>query len=293
MKYVVEVKNISKIIKGKEVLKNINFSIEEGKVVGLIGPNGSGKSTLLKIMTGLYKPTTGDTFYNGISLKENYEKAIENVGCIIENPTFYKDLTGKENLEIFKSMFKDIDENIVKEIVKIVNIEKSLGKKFKTYSLGMKERLGLAGALLNSPRVLILDEPTNGLDPLGLKELRSFIKGLKFTTTIISSHLLSEIENLCDEVIFIKSGEIIDRKILKNQTNKKYVDFEVDDYSKAKLLLSNMAVGENLKIYATDEEISDINKELVNNNIKVYRIYETSNNLENEYFNKLKEGNND
>ena len=293
MKYAVEVQNLSKTIKGKEILKDINFKIEEGKIIGLIGPNGSGKSTLLKVMTGLYKPTKGDTLYNGISLKNNFEKAIENVGCIIENPDFYNDLTGKENLNIFKSMFKGIDENIVKEIVKLVNIEKSLGKKFKTYSLGMKERLGLAGALINNPRILILDEPTNGLDPEGIKELRSFIKGLKFTTTIISSHLLSEIESLCDEVLFLKSGKIIDRKILKDNNNKKYIDFEVDDYSKAKLILSNMAIGESLKIYATDDEISEINKELVSNNIKVYRIFESSSNLEEEYFKHLKEGTND
>lgn len=238
-------------------------------------------------MTGLYKPDYGDTLYYGISLKNNYEKAIENVGCIIENPEMYKELTGIQNLEVFKSMFKNIDESIVKEIVRIVNVEKSLGKKFKTYSLGMKERLGLAGALINSPKILILDEPTNGLDPFGVRELRSFIKNLKNTTTILSSHALSEIEALCDEVLFIKNGEIISRKVIKDCGDKKYINFEVDNYKKAKSILSPLLVGEQLKVYASDEEISNLNMQLVKNDIKVYRILESGLNLEDEFYNRM------
>lgn len=288
MNYAVEVKNISKKINGKEILKNITFNIEKNKVVGIVGQNGAGKSTLLKVMTGLYKMDKGEILYNGISLKKNYENAIKNVGSVIENPDMYRNLTGYDNLEIFKSMFKGVDENVVKEIVKIVNIEKNLGKKFKTYSLGMKERLGLASALINKPEILILDEPTNGLDPKGIKELREFIKSLNDTTVIISSHMLYEIEAVCDEVLFIKNGEIISKKELNKSETKKYIEFEVDNYSKAKLILDNYVVCEELKFYASDEEIGNINKDFILNGINVYRITEI-NSLEDEFISKMGE----
>ena len=144
-----------------------------------------------------------------IDLKHNYEKAMSLVGTLIESPDLYKNLSGFDNLELFKSMFKDVDEKRIKEIVEIVEMEKHLGKKFKTYSLGMKERLGIAASLINKPKILILDEPTNGLDPIGVKNVMNLLKEMKGTTILISSHLLSEIEQLCDRVIFINSGKIV------------------------------------------------------------------------------------
>ena len=283
----VEVKNVTKVINGKKILNNISFNIRRGSIVGLVGPNGAGKSTLLKIMTGLYTLDIGEVYYEGISLKNDYENAIKSVGCIIENPDMYKNLSGHDNLELFKVMFKGVSEETVRGIVEIVNLEKSIGRKFKTYSLGMKERLGIAASLLGNPKILILDEPTNGLDPIGIKNLRALLKNLKDTTIIISSHLLSEIEAICDEVIFINNGEIIERKDLNSNENKKYVEFEVDDYPKAKLLMNSFSVGESLSVYASDEEISDINKILVMNRVKVYRIFEKSRSLEDEFFQKM------
>lgn len=290
MKYAIEVNNISKKIGRKEILSKISFKIQPNTIVGIVGPNGAGKSTLLKIMTGLYKPDSGYILYNGIDLQKDYENAIKDVGSIIENPDMYKNLTGQENLQIFKTMFKGIDENRVKEIVNIVNLEKCLGRKFKTYSLGMKERLGLVSALINNPKILILDEPTNGLDPIGIRDLRNFLKSLKDTTILISSHLLSEIEIICDDVLFINNGKLIERN-LNNIQNKKYVDFEVDNYSKAKLIMNSYCINEELKVYATDEEISNINKDLIMNNIRVYRITESNSNLEEEFFNIIGEAN--
>ncbi len=284
MQRAVTVRNINKSINGRKILKNINFDIYEGEIVGLVGPNGAGKSTLMKVMTGLYSYDEGDIYYYNYSLKNDFEKAMSIIGTLIESPDLYKNLSGSKNLEIFKSMFKDVDEETIKEIVNIVEMEKYLGKKFKTYSLGMKERLAIANALINKPKILILDEPTNGLDPSGIKKIMTMFKNMKDTTIIISSHMLSEIEDLCNKIIFINNGTIQSIKQINNDEVKRDVIFEVDDYSKARLLISNYCVNENLEVYESDEVISNLNKKFISNNIKVYRIYENKNNLEKEFF---------
>lgn len=280
MKKIIEVKNISKKIGKKEILKNISFDGYEGDIIGIVGNNGVGKTTLLKVLTGLYKPNSGEIIFDGINLNTNYEKAISKVGSLIETPDLYKHLTGKQNLDIFKRMFKGVDEETIKNIVSLIHIEDALGSKFKTYSLGMKERLGIAQTLINDPKIIILDEPTNGLDPRGIIELRNILESLKDKVVLISSHMLSEVEVLCNKIIFINNGKIINIKEINSK--KKKILFEVDDYSKAKLLLKDYEIGEELTLYAEDETISNVNKILVNNNIKVYRIIE-SNNLENEF----------
>lgn len=284
MKKAIKVRNLNKKINGKEILKDISFDVYENEIVGLVGPNGAGKSTLLKIMTGLYSIENGEVYYYEYSLKSNFEKAMSIIGTIIESPDLYKNLNGKENLKIFKNMFKSIDENTVKEIVNILEIEKCLGKKFKTYSLGMKERLSIANSLINKPKILILDEPTNGLDPIGIKNIFDILKNMKDTTILISSHMLSEIQGICDKIIFINEGRIVKTKQLNEDVKKKNIIFEVDDFSKARLLMNEYCINEELEIYETDETISAINKELINNNIKVYRIYENNKSLEEQFF---------
>lgn len=280
----VKVRNLNKSINGKRILKDISFDIYEGEIVGLVGRNGAGKSTLLKVMTGLYSIDSGDIYYYNYNLKNDFEKAMSIVGTLIESPDLYKNLSGDDNLKIFKSMFKNVDESTIEEIVNIVEIEKFLGRKFKTYSLGMKERLGIASSLLNSPKILILDEPTNGLDPIGVKKIFDIIKKMKDTTIIISSHMLNEIESICDKIIFINDGQVVDIKQTNKESKKKNIMFEVDDFSKAKLLLNNYCINEELEVYESDEVISLLNKELIMNNINVYRIYEKSSSLENEFF---------
>ena len=284
MQKAIKVRNINKTINDKKILDNINFDIYEGEIVGLVGPNGAGKSTLLKIMSGLYPYNDGIVEYFGIDLKNDFEKAMSMVGTLIESPDLYKNLSGKDNLELFKSMFKGVDENRVKEIVKIVEMEKHLGKKFKTYSLGMKERLGIAASLINKPKILILDEPTNGLDPVGVNKIMNLLKGMRNTTILISSHMLSEIEKLCDKIIFINEGKIISIKTIKKSSNKKNVLFEVNDYSKAKILLNDYCINDNLEVYETNETISMLIKELILNNIEVYRVHESSNILTKDFF---------
>ena len=280
----IRVRNLNKKIGGRLVLKDINFDVYEGEIVGLVGKNGAGKSTLLKIMTGLYSMDSGDIYYYDYNLNIEFERAMSIVGTLIETPDLYKNISGSKNLEIFKSMFKNISDDTVEEIVKIVEMEKYLGRKFKTYSLGMKERLGIAQSLLNKPKILILDEPTNGLDPLGVKKIFDILKEMKDTTIIISSHMLSEIESICDKVIFINNGEIVDIKKIDKNVKKKNILFEVDDFSKAKLLLKDYCINEELEVYESDNTISRLNRELIFNNINVYRIYEKENVIEKEFF---------
>ena len=286
MKKSITVRNVSKSINGKKLLDNISFDAYEGEIIGLVGKNGAGKSTLLKIMTGLYKMDEGEILYYNYDLNHDFEKAMSIVGTIIETPNMYESLTGKKNLKLFKTMLKGVDEGTIEEIVKILEMEKYLGKKFKTYSLGMKERLAIASSLINKPKILILDEPTNGLDTEGIKKIMDTLKELKDTTIIISSHMLNEIEELCNKIIFINNGKIQKIKIKENN-NKRNVKFEVDDYTKAKLLLNKYCINESLEVYESDETISKLNKRLVQNDINVYRISEKNNKLEEEFFEML------
>ena len=216
MNNILEVKNLTKIIKGQKILNDISFDVEKGKVIGLIGKNGAGKSTLLKSIVGLYKINGGNIIINGFDVSKDYKNAIKEVGVMIEAPGLYDYMNAEDNLKVFSMMLKGISEEKIKELLCLVSLEGCKYKKLKTYSLGMRQRLGLAHALINDPKLLILDEPTNGLDPVGISDLREFLKSLKDVTIIISSHLLSEIENICDEVIFIDGGKIVGEYNLKN-----------------------------------------------------------------------------
>jgi ABC-2 type transport system ATP-binding protein len=209
---VLEVNNLSKSFGKRKVLNNIDFDIYEGDIVGLIGPNGAGKTTLIKTILSLYKYDTGSVKICGFDTKTNLEDALSKIGSVIENPDMYKSLTGRKNLRII-SLINDIkDEKYIDEMVKFVNLENRIDDKVKKYSLGMKQRLGIACALIKRPKLLILDEPTNGLDPGGIKELRKILKTIsekENMSILISSHILSEVENICDRIMIINSGKIV------------------------------------------------------------------------------------
>jgi ABC-2 type transport system ATP-binding protein len=206
------VKNLTKTIGKRKIIKDISFELKSGEVFGFLGPNGAGKTTTIRMLVGLIKPTSGSIKICGHDVKKDFSKAMERLGCIVENPELYPYLTGWENLQFFARMLKGVDDKRIKDIVELVGLKDRIHDKVKTYSLGMRQRLGIAQALLSKPKVLILDEPTNGLDPSGIREMRQFIRFLakeEGLSVLVSSHLLSEIQLLCDRVSIILSGKII------------------------------------------------------------------------------------
>ncbi len=213
-KIVLEVNDLYKSFGTKEVLRNINFKIYEGEIVGLIGPNGAGKTTLIKTILHLYKINKGNVSICGYNIDKNLEEALSKIGCIIENPEMYNNITGRKNLKINALLNNVKDKAYIDEIIKFVKLEDRIDDKVKKYSLGMKQRLGLANALIKRPKLLILDEPTNGLDPMGIRNLRQMLRDMSQKENIsilISSHILSEVENICDRIIIINDGSIIEQ----------------------------------------------------------------------------------
>ena len=208
---ILKCENLTKKIKNKVIVENVSFSINKGDIVGFLGPNGAGKTTIIKLILGLIKITEGKVFINGFDIEKDFVKAIEKVGAIVENPDLYMYLSGYDNLKITANNYKNISKERINEVIKIVGLEKRIKDKVSTYSLGMRQRLGIAEAIINSPELLILDEPTNGLDVEGIIEIRNLIKDLSNhgIAILISSHNLSEIGNLCNRIIAIKNGKIV------------------------------------------------------------------------------------
>ena len=212
--------NLKKQVKEKIIVENISFSMDKGDVVGLIGPNGAGKTTIIKLILGLIKITEGKVSINGYDIEKDFIKAIEKVGAIVETPDLYMYLSGYDNLKITANNYKNISKERIKEVVKLVGLENRIKDKVSTYSLGMRQRLGIAEAIINSPELLILDEPTNGLDVEGIIEMRNLITKLseQGIAILISSHNLTEIDNLCNRIIAIKNGKIITDDKIENFT---------------------------------------------------------------------------
>ncbi|MGA9225965.1 MAG: ABC transporter ATP-binding protein [Mesobacillus sp.] len=206
------VKGLKKRIGKKEIIKGLDFELKRGEVFGFLGPNGAGKTTTIRMLVGLIRPTSGSIEICGYNVEKDFTKAMTQMGCIVENPELYSYLTGWENLEHFARMLPNVEPSYIDEVVKLVRLEERIHDPVKTYSLGMRQRLGIAQALLGKPKVLILDEPTNGLDPMGIREMRSFIRFLaeeEGLTVLVSSHLLSEIQLMCDRVAIISRGTVI------------------------------------------------------------------------------------
>lgn len=297
MKNILEIKNVSKKIGKKQILKDITLEVKQGEIFGFVGPNGAGKTTLIKTMLGLYKQDSGSITINGFNIKTEFEKAMENIGAIIENPEMYDYLSGKDNLKIYK-MIGNVSDEALEEIIKTVKLENRINNRVKTYSLGMRQRLGLAQALISNPKLLILDEPTNGLDPIGIKELRELLKKIskeKNISVFVSSHILSEIELMCDRIAIIDGGSLIEIKDLKDkkQDAKDKVLFEVSDSKLASKYLNkqnykNEVLDNYIVLETKKEEIPNINKLLVSNNINVFEIKKVKKTLEDEFIEKTK-----
>ena len=235
------VHHLRKTIGRKEIIKGLNFELKKGEVFGFLGPNGAGKTTTIRMLTGLIRPTDGTISICGYDVRKEFTKAMQYLGCIVENPELYPFLSGWDNLVHFANMLPSVTEKKIKETVAFVGLDKRIHDKVKTYSLGMRQRLGIAQALLNSPKVLILDEPTNGLDPAGIREMREFIRNLaekEGLSVLVSSHLLGEIQQLCDRVAIMLDGEIIRVDSVENLlTKQEKLVWKVDPLLKGKEVL--------------------------------------------------------
>lgn len=277
----------------KKILKDVSFELYEGDILGFIGPNGAGKTTTIKMILGLQSIDSGSVLINGYDIKKDFEKAILSVGTIVENPDLYMYLTGYENLKLVANMYKNIDKNRIDEVVKIVKLEQRINDKVSKYSLGMRQRLGIAQAILHRPNLLILDEPTNGLDPEGIKELREIIKNLALKENVgvlISSHNLSELESFCNKVVIIKNGKIIDKNNLSDvkKIEHSYI-IEVDNINNIKNIIGldiEFISSNTFKVNIDKENIPLIIKKLVDNNINIYMVKEETISLEDAFLKK-------
>jgi ABC-2 type transport system ATP-binding protein len=232
---VLELKNISKKLKGREILKNINLSVSPSEIFGFLGPNGAGKTTTIRIITGLIKPDTGSITICGHSLEREFSDAMSKVGCIIEGPDLYKYFTGMENLQQYADM-KNVKKERIYEVLEMVGLQNRANDKISTYSLGMRQRMGIAQALLSNPKLLILDEPTNGLDPAGIAEFRQLVRKLAYEegmSVFVSSHILSELQLMCDTVAIVKQGEVIRTAKVEEIHNDNVIEWQFTDVNKA------------------------------------------------------------
>ncbi|MEG6572880.1 ATP-binding cassette domain-containing protein [[Clostridium] cellulosi] len=283
--------NISKTLSKRQILKNISFKMNDHEIAGFIGPNGAGKTTTMKVITDLLRPDEGTIRICGFDLKNQREKALEKCSAIIETPSLYNYLTGKEILQ-YISKIRGIKKERVEEIIDFTGLGERICDKVRKYSLGMKQRLALGICLLTAPALLLLDEPTNGLDPQGIIDLRVMLKKLKDqngTSILVSSHNLSEIQKICDRFIFINDGKIISQKNNIN-TNIKTFRMEISDAEKVNKLFSERSDIEQFKIHnnnvqfsINNSKLSELLKELLNNNIDFTDFEQITWNIEQEY----------
>ncbi|MEH7514212.1 ABC transporter ATP-binding protein [Gottfriedia acidiceleris] len=290
-KAIVQIKNLSKVIKGKKIVSDLSFDIFEGEVFGFLGPNGAGKTTTIRMMVGLMNISEGDVVINGHSIKSNFEDAIKNVGAIVENPELYKFLSGYDNLLQYARMDKNVSKEKIDEVVELVGLTGAIRQKVKTYSLGMRQRLGLAQCLLHDPKVLILDEPTNGLDPAGIREMRDHLQLLtkkKGMAIIVSSHLLAEMEMMCDRIGIIQQGKLVDVQTVTELTTEDVQTYsiEVNNNETALKVLSKhnaQLIDGEIHIELTREDVPNVIELLVENRIRVYGFKANAKTLEDRF----------
>ncbi len=278
------------------VVNKLNMNVKKGEIYALLGRNGAGKTTTLRMIMGLLKPTSGDVRIFGKKLNTNNSKVFQRIGALIEAPSFYENLTAQENLELIASLRGIHNENAVNSALILVGLESESKKKVEKFSLGMKQRLGIALALMHEPELIILDEPTNGLDPIGIQQIRVLIRDLcnqKNTTFLISSHILSEVEQLADRIGIIEKGNLLEETYMDDirKCNRHYVKMTVSNAMQTiPILESKLGIFDfeiehdnTLKIYEIERDMAEVNRFLNNASIGVSEISMNKGNLE-EYF---------
>jgi ABC-2 type transport system ATP-binding protein len=295
---VVELKHVTKVIKGKKIIDDLSFTIEEGEVFGFLGPNGAGKTTTIRMMVGLMGITSGEILICGKNVEKEFEDALQHIGGIVENPELYKFLTGYQNLMQYARMVNGVSKHKINEVVEFVGLKERIHDKVKTYSLGMRQRLGLAQSLLHDPKVMILDEPTNGLDPAGIREIRDHLKKLtkeKGMSVIVSSHLLSEMEMMCDRIAIIQHGKLVDiQKVhdFQQESKQKYF-FEVELKSVEGVKNFNFSyekVENGIVIEMEKEEVPDMIQLFIEKEIRIFEVRPIAKSLEERFLEVTSEG---
>lgn len=300
--FVIRTKKLTKVYGDQVAVDSADIHVKAGRIYGLLGRNGAGKTTIMKMILGLTPVTSGKVEVFGRNIKGHEKRIYPRIGAIIETPGFYPNLTGTENLQIFARLRGTASPDAVKKALEIVGLPYKDKKLFGKYSLGMKQRLGIAGAILHDPELLILDEPTNGLDPIGIAEMRTFIKNLSAEqgkTILISSHILSEIALLADDIGIIDRGVLLEESTMKEleKKNQKYIQLQVTDVPKAALILerkfgvTDYAVQDEqtLRLYETSLDMAAINKALITQDIAVVSSQICNDTLE-DYFKRITGG---
>ncbi len=293
---VVRLQNVTKVIGKRTIIDRVSFEVRPGEVFGFLGPNGSGKTTTIRMIVGLMGLTAGDIHIADHSIKTEYPKAIVHVGAIVENPEMYKFLTGYQNLLHYARMNPSVTEKRIEEVIHLVGLQGRIHDKVKKYSLGMRQRLGVAQAVMHRPKLLVLDEPTNGLDPAGIRELRDYLRKLaqdEGTAVLVSSHLLSEMELMCDRVAILQNGRIIDIRSIRGQAAEgesvaqEEVQFDVDHPDAALGILEGQGAGRIeggfLTLTSDRQGIAAMNRRLVEAGINVYGIRVKTKSLEDQF----------
>ena len=299
MSYILQTNHLTKIIDGKELVTDVNIHVKKGEIYGFLGPNGAGKTTVMKMITNLWKPTKGTVELFGKTLETTSYEVLKRMGSIIEFPTFYEHMSGKDNLQLHCEYMGYYNKGSIDEVLEMLNLGEAANKPVKSYSLGMKQRLGIARAILCKPELVVLDEPTNGLDPAGMKQLRDLFKMLCSEygiTLIISSHLLSEIESIADTIGVINHGRMMKEISMKeiSDMNTAYIELAVTDTQKAayvlaeKMELNNFKIinDSKIRIYEVNVTTQKISKELMLNGVEITSINKHTETLE-DYFLKM------
>lgn len=302
MTTMIEISEVSKLYKNEEVVSKVNMDIKKGEIYGFLGPNGAGKTTIMKMILNLVKPSAGEVRINRELIQRKSYKYLKKIGNIIETPVFYNQLTAKENLELHSEYNDRMSNAKIEEVLELVGL-KSVGKKLVTeFSLGMRQRLGIARAILTDPEILILDEPINGLDPIGIKEIRElllFLKNNHGMTILISSHIVSEIECIADTIGVINQGKLLREvqlsEIRANGTSQ--LVLEIDNPEKTIAVLEDQfgnpeikQVGKTLYLKNTEVDQSSVMQSLVRANLKILKIEQHQETLEEYFLNIIKGG---
>ena len=303
---VLKTERLRKDIGRRTIVSDINLELHEGEIFGFLGPNGAGKSTTIKMIVGLSSVTQGDIFIAGHSVRTAFRAAMGQMGCIVENPDLYKYMSGLDNLRLFAKMYPQVDGARIAEVVRTVELTDAIRRPVRTYSLGMKQRLGIAQALLHRPRLLILDEPTNGLDPAGIRDLRTLLRTLRDETgltVLVSSHILAEMQQMCDRVSIINGGRIVTTHTVEellhlSAGSAAQMALETDAPEAAALALANAGIssekaGEGLlHVQLKREEAPKALAALVEKGVNVYSFAPLRGESLEDVFMKLTEGEN-